>query len=141
MWLGIVKKYLKLRSNELKRVKFNLGVLSNGVYEVGNPSDSLQQRTNLFDTNSSIFSGGAAGVSGDEYYLDESDTASISNKLNTSFHSNNYNSENSDGVGTSTAGSGGGIYLYAKNAQSGRYELVRRLNPISMCVYNRNIKK
>lgn len=52
LWIGCNKKYIKLRPSETKVIKFKLGFITNGVFEIGKISDENAVKMRLLDATS-----------------------------------------------------------------------------------------
>ena len=111
LWLGCTQKYVNLKSNHTKIVKFKLGFLGNGLYEIGNISNDSMLKMNLFEATTNL----------------PSDNSSDKlNSLNATSNSNNLET-----LMESTA-----ISVYLKNSKSTTYELFKILNSFTVCVFN-----
>ncbi len=113
--MGSNKKYLKLKPSQSKTVKFKLGFISNGIYEIGKVQHDTLLKMNLLDaanltntTTSSLL---------DDYLNDE-----IDNDLDTTLNGANGQLEMS------------AFTIYLKNNKKNKYELFKRLNPFTISV-------
>lgn len=121
MWLGCNKKFLKLNTSQTKCVRFKLGFMCNGVFEIGKISNDNLLKMNLFE---------ATSITSFDDIKDTSDNVSMSNE---SIISNAMNGSpaisNLQTQIESTA-----ISIYLKNNLNNKYELFKRLNPFTVCV-------
>jgi hypothetical protein len=112
LWLGCNKRFVKLKSNQSKRVQFRLGFTANGIYEIGQLSSDTVLKMNLMDATSVTS------------FDDLVDTPNATNSfLNNSNVSTNTLNETSSIIS-----------IYMKNNASNNYELYKRLNPFTVCV-------
>lgn len=109
LWLGCNKKFVRLRANQSRTMRFKLGFAHNGVYDVGKLSVESQIRLNILDSTSV--------TSFDD--LMESD---VKSEL---LIKNNQQLAND---------SSGAILVYMKNPNTHKYEFFKRLSQFTVIV-------
>ena len=99
-----------------KVVKFKLGFLRNGLFEVGSVSNDNILKMNLFEATNSFTSF--------DNFLDK--------KVNSS--GNNFGSESNTNNGLHNLIESTAISVYLKNSSTNRYEFFKILNSFTVCV-------
>lgn len=116
LWLGCTQKHVRLKSKQTKVVKFKLGFLRNGLFEVGSVSNDNILKMNLFEATNSFTSF--------DNFLDK--------KVNSS--GNNFGSESNTNNGLHNLIESTAISVYLKNSSTNRYEFFKILNSFTVCV-------
>ena len=109
LWLGCNKKFVKLRSNQSKEVRFKLGFALNGVYDIGKLSIESQIRLNILDSTS---------VTSFDELMDNDAKSELLLKSNQQLAND----------------TSGGILVYLKNTRTNRYELFKRLTQFTVVI-------
>jgi hypothetical protein len=120
LWLGCNKRFVTLRSSQSKRVRFRLGFTSTGVFEVGQLSSETVMKMNLMD---------ATSVTSFDDLIETSAAAAAAGGASPNGALNNSNVSASTLNETTSI-----ISVYLRNKANENYELLKRLNPFTVCL-------
>jgi hypothetical protein len=120
LWLGCTQKYVKLKAKDSRQVKFKLGFLTNGFYEIGQVSNDNILKMNLFEATNSLTS------------FDNL----IGNQTKTTTTTTTNTNVDKDGVNNSLQNlmESTAISVYLKNKTSKRFEFFKCLNSFTVSV-------
>ena len=113
LWLGCTQKHVRLKSKQSKLVKFKLGFMRNGLYEIGNISNDNVLKMNLFEATNSL----------------TSFENLVENKIDHPMMTSNQSNHSLPTLVESTA-----ISVYLKNSSTNRYEFFKILNSFIVSV-------
>jgi hypothetical protein len=116
LWLGCTQKHVRLKTKQSKLVKFKLGFLRNGFYEIGNVSTENILKMNLFEATNSL-----------------TRFDNLLGKIENSSYKNGDDSINNDTIFQNLMESTA-ISVYLKNSSTNRYEFFKILNSFTVCV-------